>query len=132
MGAQIGEGLVVNGEVVGRRNAGIGDRGLLRLGQVGGVLRPFERADEVLGDTGIDAGRVAHRHAAAALVVEGDAQPHEFDQARRQRSPLAQHVGEVMERPHQLGRVRGWRCHHAIARAGALEEGAQRRREGRG
>jgi hypothetical protein len=57
---------------------------------------------------------VAHRHAAAALVVEGDAQPHQFYQPRRKRPTGLQRHPQRTQRARDVRPVTEDRRHSEV------------------
>ena len=68
----------------------------------GASRRALERADECFGDPVVEALRVAHGHAAAALVPEGDAEPDELEQPVGEQPVLAQGEAELEELQREL------------------------------
>jgi hypothetical protein len=81
------------------------ERGALGVGEVVGVGRTLERAHDVFGDAVVDRLRVADRHAAAALVVERDAQADQLDQPARQRAAVVDGIADRAESGRDLGPV---------------------------
>ena len=94
---------VVDGQVVRGEQVGEPQRGALGVGEVVGLGGAFERADERLGDPVLYRLVVADRHAAAALVVERDAEPDELDESPRQRPLVVDGVGDRAQRGRDLG-----------------------------
>ena len=90
--AELLERRVGDREVVGGEQVGVGDRRALGVRQVRRLLGLLERADELLGQPVGDAVAVAHGHAAAALVVERDADAHELDEPVWKRGAFAQRL----------------------------------------
>ena len=73
----------VDREVVGGEQVSETDCAALGVGEVVGLRGLFQLAHSPLGEPVVERALVPQRHAAAALVVKGDAQPDEFAQPRR-------------------------------------------------
>ena len=104
--AQAGERLVRDRKVVRRHQVAERDRRSLGAAQVVRLLRPLERAYEPLGDAVVERLLVADRHAAAALVPEGDAEPDELDEAVGEQPLLAEGPAELEVLHRDLGALR--------------------------
>src|SRR5690606_19531428 len=109
--AQLGEGGVVDTQMVGGEMVGVAQGGLFRLAEVRRLQGLVEGAHQVFIHPRVHRVPVADRQAAAALVVEGDTKAHQFLEALPEGPVLGDagtqgndapgHGGAVGEHPHR-------------------------------
>jgi hypothetical protein len=68
------------------------------IGQIRRFDRLLERADEILRQAIVECRLIAHRHAATALIVKSDPQPHQLQQTLPKRKGLRHRCTESKER----------------------------------